>query len=148
MNAVLMSLPTLTRHKIIFLSFPQPPFFLWHPVPFYPSPFASIWAAAPLGWWMCLISHLDLSTIRSRALCLSCSRSLDTHIWKHVHRHTLNSPVHTLSDAQSVNWRPSFNGKHPMRPHCMCIWETLRIWERGRKSEKVHTLSLMRVVYY
>lgn len=99
--------------------------------------------------WAHLISHLDSSTIRSQALCLSCSRSPDTqtetHIWKHTH--TLGSPVSTLSDAQSMNWRPSFHGSLPRRPHCMCM--CLSEIERGKERERgVHTLSLMCTVYY
>lgn len=36
-----------------------------------------------------------------------------------VRKHTLISPVHALSDAQSMNQWPSFHEKHPMRPHFM-----------------------------
>ena len=83
--------------------------------------------SAPPGWWMCLISHLDLSTITSHTLCLSCSCSLDMHTeWKKKKTHTLKSPVCTLSDAQSMNWRPSFYGKHPRGPHCMCVTDKAR----------------------
>lgn len=87
-----------------------------------------------------LVKH-QISNSLSILLTLSRHHS-ETHKWKH----TLNSRVHTLSDAQSVNWRPSFHGKHPMRPHwmCMCLWET----ERGRDSERVHTPSLSLAVDY
>lgn len=37
-----------------------------------------------------------------------------------VRKHTLISPVHALSDAQSMNQWPGFREKHPMRPHFMC----------------------------
>lgn len=130
------------------LSSPQPPFS-------FDTPFLSIRllhfyldGSVPLGWWMCsqltpwLVDHQISNSLSA------CARALSTRARKHTYEntHTLSSPVHTLSDAQSMNWRPSFHGKHPMRPHCMCdcVWET----ERGRDSERVHAFSLMRAVYY
>lgn len=50
-------------------------------------------------------------------------------------KHTLISPVHALSDAQSMNQWPSFHEKHPTRPHFMCeIGEgsdSAASWSRG-----------------
>lgn len=48
----------------------------------------------PRGWQMCLVSHLDLSTVTSQSLCRYCSLFLCT-IPKAVYENTLSIPLCT-----------------------------------------------------
>lgn len=125
-----LSLSLATKLSALFPPFPFPSlrflltlFLSIRLLRFYPDP------SAPLGWWMCLISHLDLSTIASSTLCLACSCSLDMHTeWKKKKKHTntLSSPLCVLCLMLSMIWRPSLYGRHPRGPHCICVTDNAR----------------------
>ncbi len=139
-----------TKLSVSSLPFLSPAsFFFWHSSSSLSISFTSIWTVLHLRDDECVSAHtLTCRPSDLKLFVCLCSRSLNTHLETHTwkHTHTLNSPVYTLSDAHSMNWRPSFHGKHPMRPHCMC--DCVRETEQGRDSEEVHALSLMRAVYY
>lgn len=107
-----------------FPSFTQPIVFFCHSVSLDPSPCFYLDRSAPLGWWMCLISHLDLSSIRSQTLCLSCSRSLDT-TRKRTCENTHSIPVCTLCLMLSL-WTGDLAsmGNIPWGDTgCVCVFE-------------------------
>lgn len=55
----------------------------------------------------------------SDSLSLLLTVPLHHSVYGCVWKHTLNPLVHALSDAQSMNQRPRFHGRHLMRPHMM-----------------------------
>lgn len=86
--------------------------------------------------WAHLISHLDSSTIRSQALCLSCSRSPDTptetHIWKHTHpwfpcEHSVWCSVNELETQ--LPWESS-------QEATLYVYVSFRDGERQREREE------------
>ena len=129
-------------------SLPQFSFFFSFDTPFLSIHLLHFWThldcSAATGWWMCLASHLESSSIRSPALCPCCPCSPDTPVWK---THTLNSPVRVLSDARPESWRPSFHGRRPSRPRCMCTCAIQR-WRRTQIRASWSTHFLLHTVYY
>ena len=118
-----------TKLSALFPSFPFPNllFFFFDTVPLYPSP--SFLSGPLCTSGMMNVSHLtpwlvDHHVSYSLSILLVLSRH--AHWMKKKKTHTLKSPVCTLSDAQSMNWRPSFYGKHPRGPHCMCVTDKAR----------------------
>ena len=140
-----------TKLSALFPSFPFPSLLFFFFFFFFLTLFLSIRLlrfsldlSAPPGWWMCLISHLDLSTITSHTLCLSCSCSLDMHAeWKKK-KHTHSSPLCALCLMLSL-WTGDLASMGSIPGgHTVCVWQT----KRGRYSEGAHTLFLMCAVNY
>lgn len=57
-----------------------------------PSISSSLDCMTPQGWWMRLVSHLDLSTVTSQTLCRYCSLFPCTILCMAVYENTLSIP--------------------------------------------------------
>lgn len=124
-----LSLSLATKLSALFPPFPFPSllflltlFLSIRLLRFYPDP------SAPLGWWMCLISHLDLSTIASSTLCLACSCSLDMHTeWKKKKNTRTHSQVPCVCSVWCSVWSGDLASMGGIPGgHTVYVWQTMR----------------------